>query len=92
MEEQQNGWSHSGPGLSERLTGGACRGTLAAYGCEERVPDAAQPAVEVALPGGQLVDGGNQSGHLLVCQHSAALPAAAHAADVAHLRTKQEGK
>lgn len=33
------------------------------------------------------MDGRNQSRHVPVCQDSAALPAAAHAADVAHLHT-----
>lgn len=62
-------------------------GTFVLYWCEDEFPEATQPAVELPLSGGQLLEGRHKTLDVLVCQDGAALPAAAHTADVAHLHT-----
>lgn len=53
---------------------------------EKNPPEAAQPAVKASLAGGQLVKGCDESLHVQVRQRCAHLTAAAHTADVTHLR------
>lgn len=61
--------------------------TLTTYWREEELPDTAEPAVELSLPGGQLMDSRDKTHNVLVCQHCQALAATAHVANVTRLQT-----